>query len=48
MIARITLGEKANMEWDDFVKFREGVKSAFESYGKIKFVDLSKAKNLGF
>ena len=39
MIARITLGEKANMEWDDFVKFREGVKSAFESFGKIKFVD---------
>ena len=48
MIARITLGEKANMEWDDFVKFREGVKSAFESFGKIKFVDFKQGEKSGF
>ena len=48
MIARITLGEKANMEWNDFVKFREGIKSAFESYGKIKFVDFKQGEKSGF
>ena len=48
MIARITLGEKANTEWDDFVKFREGIKSAFESYGKIKFVDFKQGEKSGF
>ena len=48
MIARITLGEKANMEWNDFVKFREGIKSAFKSYGKIKFVDFKQGEKSGF
>jgi len=48
MIARITLGEKANMDWDNFPKFREEVKSAFDKFGKIKFVDFKQGEKSGF
>ena len=48
MIARITLGEKQTWNGTISSSFVRMLKSAFESFGKIKFVDFKQGEKSGF